>query len=61
VYFTVEEKRKAIERELAYRVRVYARMVEQGKMTQAAANRQIEIFEEIRKDYAAAESLEALL
>jgi hypothetical protein len=61
VYFTVEEKRKAIERELAYRVRVYARMVEQGKMTQAAANRQIEIFEEIRKDYATAEARETLL
>jgi hypothetical protein len=61
VYFSTKEKRKAVERELAYRARVYARMVEQGKMTQAAADRQIEIFEEIRKDYVAAEARELLL
>jgi hypothetical protein len=61
MYFTIEEKRQAVERELAYRIRVYARMVEQGKMTKAAAVRQIEIFQEIRKDYATAEARETLL
>lgn len=37
-----------IDRELAQRSRVYARMVSQGKMTQAKADLQIEIMRAVR-------------
>jgi hypothetical protein len=49
--FTMKQKLEAIDRELAYRRRVYARRVEQGAMTQKLADRQIAIFEEIKWDY----------
>lgn len=59
--FTAEQKRRAIERELTFRRRVYARMVETGKMTKAAKDEQIAIFEAIGADYAAAETSERLI
>jgi hypothetical protein len=37
-----------IDRELSQRARVYRRLVEQGKMKQAAADRQVEIMRAIR-------------
>lgn len=40
-------KRDALERELAYRRRVYPRLVLQQKMSQAQADRQIWLFERI--------------
>lgn len=59
--FTAEQKRKAVERELAFRRRVYPRFVEQEKMTQKLADEQIAIFEAIRMDYSAAEQNERLI
>lgn len=49
--FTRDEKRKAAERELGLRQRVYPRWVEAGKMSQAKAEREIAIMREIAEDY----------
>jgi hypothetical protein len=59
--FTAEQKRKAVDRELSYRRRVYARRVADGKMSPQLAAEQIAIFEAIEDDYAAAEQRERLL
>lgn len=59
--FSAEEKRQAILRELGFRHRVYARRVADQKMTQAQADREIAIFEEIEADYAAIVVKERLL
>ncbi|MBP6444807.1 MAG: hypothetical protein KA267_12340 [Gemmatimonadales bacterium] len=50
---TEDEKRQCAERELAMRKRVYPRWVSAGKMTQAAADREIAAMEAIAKDYRA--------
>lgn len=49
--YTAEEKLKAVERELGYRRRVYARRVSEGKMSAELAAEQIAIFEAIAADY----------
>lgn len=50
--FTKEDKRKAIERELKMRKRVYPRWVaEGGRMTQAKADHEIAVMEAILRDY----------
>lgn len=54
-------KLQAVERELGYRRRVYARRVADGKMTQRLADEQIQIFEEIAEDYRAKLTSERLL
>jgi len=59
--FTPEQKRKAVERELSFRRRVYPRFIEQKKMSQQLADEQIAIFEAIRMDYSAAEESERLI
>ncbi len=59
--FTSEQKRKAVERELGYRRRVYPRRIESGQMTQRLADEQIAIFEAIAADYAKLETTERLL
>ena len=59
--FTAAEKLRAVERELAYRRRVYARRVGTGKMTQAMADKQIALFEAIAEDYTAAAKKERLI
>ena len=59
--FTATEKKQAVERELAYRHRVYGRWVTEGKMTQKLADRQIKVFEEILADYVKAEQRERLI
>lgn len=51
--FTNEQKREAALRELAMRRRVYPRWVEQQRMTQDEADRQIAIMAAIADDYAA--------
>lgn len=51
--FTPRELCTAVERELGYRRRVFARRVEQGVMKQAEADRQIAMFEVIHARYAA--------
>lgn len=58
--FTNKEKAEAVERELKYRRYVYPRRVSDGRMTQAAADKQIALFEDIYEDYrttAAAEEM----
>jgi hypothetical protein len=59
--FTASQKLEAVDRELAYRRRVYARRIEQGQMTQSLADRQIAIFEAIKADYETAAEKERLL
>lgn len=49
--FTAQDKLEAVERELAFRRRVYERRVADGKMTQQLADRQIAVFEAIADDY----------
>lgn len=49
--FTREEKLAAIERELVFRKRVYARLVNEKKMSHAKAREQIDLFEAIANDY----------
>lgn len=55
--FTADQKHEAIERELSYRRRLYPQRVAQGKMTEAFADKQIAIFEDILKDYEEGELL----
>jgi hypothetical protein len=50
---THDEKRACIERELKMRRRVYPRWVENEKMTQAQADREIATMEAILADYPA--------
>lgn len=59
--YSAEDKRKAIERELKYRHRVFKRRVEAGEMLQSFMDEQIAIFEAIREDYAKAEAAERLI
>lgn len=49
--FTAEQKADEVKREVAYRRRVYARLVEEGKMKQTAASERIAIMVEIEADY----------
>lgn len=49
--FTNSEKLAAIQRELGYRRRVYARRVAEGQMSKALADEQIAVFEQIEADY----------
>lgn len=49
--FTAQDKLEAVQRELAFRRRVYERRVADGKMTQQLADRQIAVFEAIADDY----------
>lgn len=59
--FTAEQKRKAVERELSFRRRVYPRWIADKKMTQQFADEQIAIFEDIRNDLFAVEQNERLI
>jgi len=59
--YTGQDKLDAVRRELAYRRRVYARMVEQGTMKPQQAEAQIDIFEAIAADYAKAAEAERLI
>lgn len=55
------DKLKAVQRELGFRRRVYARRVTEGKMTQALSDEQIGVFEAIEADYVIAAGKERLL
>jgi len=48
---TEHDKLRCVERELSFRRRVYARRVEQGKMKEAEADRELAVMECIRQDY----------
>jgi hypothetical protein len=49
--FTAEEKLKAVRREIRLRECVFPSRVRDGRMSQAEADYQIEIFREIARDY----------
>lgn len=51
--FTARQKMQAAQREVGYRRRVYPRRVDDGKMTQAQADREIAIMDQIALDYGA--------
>jgi len=51
--YSAEDKLAAIEREIAYRRRVYPRLITEGKLSQFQADRQIAIMVEISADYVA--------
>lgn len=51
--FTARQKQQAAAREVAQRQRVYARLVEAGRMKQADAARGIAIMQVIEADYRA--------
>jgi hypothetical protein len=51
--FTAAEKAKCAERERKMRLRVYPRWVDDGRLTIAAAEREIAIMSEIAADYRA--------
>ena len=48
---TAVQKAEAAEREVKYRKRVYAGLVDRGKMDRDFADRQISIMQEIADDY----------
>lgn len=50
---TNKEKLHCVERELAFRFRVYDRLVVRGKMTKAEQEREIELMSSIVEDYRA--------
>lgn len=58
---TAKDKRECAEREAKMRRRVYPRWVEQKRMTQAEADRQIALMDEIAADYRAIEQKDQLL
>ena len=49
--FTYTEKLEAVDRELKKRRQVYPRLVANGTMTQALADRQIALMEAVKADY----------
>lgn len=59
--FTSTDKLVAVEREIAYRRRVYARRVAENRMSQQFADMQIRIFEAIGDDYRERINAEKLL
>jgi hypothetical protein len=50
--YTATELAECAAREVKQRRRVYPRLIDQGKMTQSMADRQIAMMEEIARDYA---------
>lgn len=59
--FTNTEKREAADREVKQRERVYPRFVENRKMTQDFADRQIALMREIADDYRKLEEKDRLI
>lgn len=59
--FTAEQKRRAIERELKYRMRVYARRVMDGKMSKEKSDYELDVMTAILEDYQALAAKERLL
>jgi len=49
--FTLEEKLKEIEREIAQRHRVYPRLIDAGKIKKTTADRQLAVMIAVRDDY----------
>lgn len=59
--FTAAQKLAAVQREIGYRRRVYARRVADKKMTQMQMDREIAVFEAIEADYQQQAASERLL
>lgn len=59
--FTNEDKRAAVEREIKYRMRVYSRLVVEGKMTTEKSERELGVMQEILEDYQALVEKDRLL
>jgi len=59
--FTVEDKLKAVMREIAMRKAVYPKWVDQKKMSEAAAEREIAVMEEIAEDYRRQQDMQTAL
>jgi len=51
--YTAREKLRCVERELKYRNHTYPRRVNEGRMTQLQADREIYVMEDIAADYTA--------
>jgi hypothetical protein len=49
--FSMQQKLEAVDRELTFRRRVYARRLAEKKMTQAKADHEICVMEAIKADY----------
>ena len=60
-HYSALEKRRAIEREIAIRKRVYPNRVLTGRMKQAQADRELALMEDIRADYARLEEAERFI
>jgi len=56
--FSTTEKLACVERELRYRIRVYARLVAEQKMTERQAGREIAVMGAIVEDYRKVRDLE---
>ncbi|RWX72521.1 hypothetical protein [Mesorhizobium sp. M2A.F.Ca.ET.039.01.1.1] len=56
--FTVFDKLREVEKEVAYRHRVYRRLISAGKMKTAEATRRIGIMTAIAEDYRRAQAAE---
>lgn len=59
--FTAEQKLQAVQREIGFRRRVYARRVAEKKMTQGMMDDEISVFLAIEADYEALAGKERLL
>jgi hypothetical protein len=59
--FTAQQKLKAVQRELGFRHRVYARRVAEKKMTQQMMDDEIAVFQAIEADYEKAAAEERLI
>jgi hypothetical protein len=59
--FSNEAKRAALERELKFRIRVYARRVLEGRMTQEKSDYEIGVMRDMLQDYEALAKKERLL
>ena len=59
--FTNEDKHAAIEREIKYRMRVYSRLVVEGKMTKEKSDRELGVMSAILSDYHALVEKDRLL
>ena len=59
--FTALQKMEAAEREVKQRMRVYPRLISQGKMTREQATYQTDIMRAIAFDYEMLEEMERLL
>lgn len=57
--FTLKDKLTAVQREITMRRKVYPRRVGDKRMTQALADREIAVMEEIAADYAKAVAAES--